>query len=191
VLISSEPVLHLVVCAAPPAAQIDELIRRAQADAWTVCVIPTSAAASWLDADALEVLTGRPVRARLRRPDEPRLPPADAVVVAPATFNTINKCAAGINDNPALGVVNEAIGLELPVVVAPYVKPTLAAHPAFARALRDLADYGFTVLGTNAIAPVGGDDSVVWRPVLDALNAVRTGTGTSKPTGNELMVREL
>jgi phosphopantothenoylcysteine synthetase/decarboxylase len=169
------PVLHLVVCAAPPAAQVDELIRHAQAAGWTVCVIPTPVAASWLDTEGLEALTGQPVRARLRRPDEPRLPPANAVAVAPATFNTINKCAAGINDNAALGVVNEAIGLKLPVVVAPYVKPTLAAHPAFARALRDLADYGFVVLRTNAIAPADWTSSATWCPVLDALNAVRSG----------------
>jgi phosphopantothenoylcysteine synthetase/decarboxylase len=170
---NSPLVLHLVVCAAPPAAQIDELIRRAQSAGWTVCVIPTPVAASWLDAEGLEALTGQPVRARLRRPDEPRLPPANAVAVAPATFNTINKCAAGINDNSALGIVNEAIGLDLPVVVAPYVKPTLAAHPAFARALRDLAGYGFTVLGTNAIAPANGTSSVTWHPVLDALSTLR------------------
>lgn len=95
------------------------------------------------------------------------------MAVVPATFNTINKCAAGINDNAALGVVNEAVGLGLPVVVAPYVKPILAAHPAFARALRDLAAYGFTVLPTNAIGPPDGGTVVVWRPVLDALPAAR------------------
>jgi transcriptional regulator with XRE-family HTH domain len=37
-------------------------------------------------------------------PDEPdELPAADAVVVAPATFNTVNKWAAGITDTFAAG----------------------------------------------------------------------------------------
>ncbi len=163
------PVLHLVVCAAPPTTQIEGLIRLAHRDGWAVCLVPTPLAATWLDTHALEELTGHPVRSRPRGPDEPRLPPADAVAVVPATFNTINKCAAGINDSPALGVVNEAIGLRLPVVVAPYVKPTLAAHPAFARALRDLVDYGFTVLPTNTIQPPDGTSTFAWRPVLEFL----------------------
>jgi hypothetical protein len=29
----------------------------------------------------------------------------------------------------ALGILNEAIGLELPIVIAPYAKPSLAVHP--------------------------------------------------------------
>ncbi|KPM52583.1 flavoprotein [Frankia sp. R43] len=175
------PVLHLVVCAAPPAPQVNELIRHVHGDGWAVCLVPTPIAATWLDVHALEGLTGHPVRSRPRRPDEPRLPPADAVAVVPATFNTINKCAAGINDNAALGVINEAIGLGLRVVIAPYVKPTLAAHPAFARALRDLTAYGFTVLPTNAIGPPDGTTSFAWRPVLDSLPAPRPARGISVP----------
>ncbi|MBL7499789.1 flavoprotein [Frankia sp. CNm7] len=163
------PVLHVVACAAPPAKRIEELVRLAQSDGWSVCVIPTPSAAEWLDVAVLAEATGQPVRARARRPDEPKLPPADAVAMVPATFNTINKCAAGINDSAALGVVNEAVGLRVPVVVAPYVKATLAAHPAFARALGELAAFGFTVLPTNVIQPPEGTATFMWRPVLDAL----------------------
>jgi len=47
----------------------------------------------------LAALTGDRVRTGFRIPDEPdELPAADAVVVAPATFNTMNKWAAGITD---------------------------------------------------------------------------------------------
>jgi hypothetical protein len=35
------------------------------------------------------------------------LPPADAIAVAPATYNTINKWAAGISDTLALGILCE------------------------------------------------------------------------------------
>jgi Flavoprotein len=34
----------------------------------------------------------------------------DAIIVAPATFNTINKWAVGISDTLALGLLTEAIG---------------------------------------------------------------------------------
>jgi phosphopantothenoylcysteine synthetase/decarboxylase len=45
-------------------------------------------------------------RAGIRLPDEPdELPAANAVVVAPATFNSVNKRAAGITDTFATGPV--------------------------------------------------------------------------------------
>ncbi len=72
----------------------------------------------------------------------------DAVVAVPATFNTVNKWAAGIGDTLALGVLNEALGLGLPVIVVPYTSASLAAHPAFARSLAFLRDCGVTVEST-------------------------------------------
>jgi hypothetical protein len=55
-------------------------------------------------------------------PGEPDLlPEPDAIIVAPATFNTINKWAAGIADTLALGLLCEATGKGLPVVVLPYL----------------------------------------------------------------------
>jgi hypothetical protein len=51
----------------------------------------------FIDAAQLAALTGHRVRTGFRMPDEPdELPAADAIVVAPATFNTVNKWAAGI-----------------------------------------------------------------------------------------------
>jgi hypothetical protein len=61
------------------------------------------------------------------------LPHADAIVVAPATYNTINKWALGISDTYALGILAEAPGLRIPVVVLPIVNAALAANPSFHR----------------------------------------------------------
>ena len=63
-------------------------------------------------------------------------PKADAIIVAPATYNTINKWANGISDNYALGILAEAVGLRIPVVVLPFVNSALASHPAFERRWR-------------------------------------------------------
>ncbi|WP_172898345.1 hypothetical protein [Micromonospora rifamycinica] len=41
--------LHLVVCAAPPVDRIGELVGLLMADGWSVCLIATPVAASWLD----------------------------------------------------------------------------------------------------------------------------------------------
>jgi hypothetical protein len=63
-----------------------------------------------------------PIRSEYKQPDAADvLPPPDAIVVAPATFNTINKWAAGISDTLALGLLTEAIGKRLPVVALPFI----------------------------------------------------------------------
>ncbi|MGH4017812.1 MAG: flavoprotein, partial [Pseudonocardiaceae bacterium] len=93
------PMLYLVVCAAPPVQRIDELIELLHQAGWHICVIPTPRAASWIDDHALARQTGHPVRHDHRLPsDSDSLPRADAIAVVPATFNTINKWAAGISD---------------------------------------------------------------------------------------------
>jgi Flavoprotein len=75
----------------------------------------------FLDPGRLASLTGR---CDYKRPDEPDvLPPPDALVVAPATFNTINKLAAGISDTLALCLLNEAVGTGLPIIAVPFPKP--------------------------------------------------------------------
>jgi phosphopantothenoylcysteine decarboxylase len=97
------------------------------------------------------------------------LPPANAIAVVPATFNTINKWVAGISDTFALGLLNEAVGLRVPVVVAPYAKPSLAAHPAFDRNMRTLSGWGITVLPNEIIRIKPAGDVFDWRPIIEAL----------------------
>ena len=85
-------VLYLVVCAAPPAQAIGELVELLRARNWAVCVIATPRATDWIDSAAMARLAGHPVRDEYRAPDDPEpLPRADAIAVAPATFNTVNK----------------------------------------------------------------------------------------------------
>lgn len=167
---STVRVLYLVVCAAPPAREIGELIDLLQRRGWSVQVIATPTAAAWIDSNALAHQTGHSVRATPRSPDDPNsLPLADAVVVAPATFNTINKWAGGINDTFALGILNEALGAQLPIVVSPYAKPSLTAHPAFGRSLAALRDAGVHLTDTEAIRPAKDGQPFRWSVVLDAL----------------------
>ena len=49
-----------------------------------------------------------------RLPCEPRSQPADAIIVAPATFNTINKWAQDISDTYALGLLAEGTATDMP-----------------------------------------------------------------------------
>src|SRR5215211_8776444 len=90
-------VLYVVVCAAPPASEVHELVKLAQAASWEVCVIATPEAMHWIDPAILAELTGYDVRSEYRAAGEAKsLPEADAIAVAPATFNTVNKFRAGI-----------------------------------------------------------------------------------------------
>ena len=73
------------------------MVVSAQQAGWEVCLVATREAMKFIDHASLEVLTGYPVRSEYKHPDEPDvLPPPDAMIVAPATCNTINKWAAGI-----------------------------------------------------------------------------------------------
>jgi phosphopantothenoylcysteine synthetase/decarboxylase len=138
-------VLYLIACAAPPAAHLAPVITTAQDDGWDVCVVATPPALAWLDLEALSDITGHPVRSEFRQPTEPEFSPlGDAVLLSPASFNTINKWAAGINDTLALGLLNEAIGRSVPVVVLPWVNDALATHPAYQRSIDVLTQASVT-----------------------------------------------
>jgi phosphopantothenoylcysteine synthetase/decarboxylase len=139
----SDTVLYVVVCGCPAAAGVTDFVKQAQADGWNTCVIATPMGSRFINSEELSQLTGHPVRTTYKHPDEPDvLPPAKAIVVAPATFNTVNKLANGITDTLAAGITCEGIGLGIPVIVAPSINAALARHGAFRRSLGYLSDYG-------------------------------------------------
>ncbi len=161
---SGSRVLYVVVCGAGPASEVGTLLRLALADGWDPYVVATPDGWPFLDVDAVEKMSGHPVRRAYRQPHEPRssLPHAAAVVVAPATFNTINKLAAGICDNYALGVLAECVGAGVPVVIIPFINSALAArHPLQASVGALRAEGVRVLLGDGGFVPhpprQGGD----------------------------------
>jgi phosphopantothenoylcysteine synthetase/decarboxylase len=152
--VSDQKTLYVVVCAAGPASEVGTLVGLAQDRGWTVQVMATPAAVSFIDVEALEKQTGRPVRSQHRAPGDPRSPKADAIIIAPATFNTINKLASGIADNYVLDVVNEAIGLDVPTVVLPFVNSAYASRAPFRESVKKLQDEDVPVLiGPGSFVP--------------------------------------
>jgi hypothetical protein len=118
-------------------------------------VIATPSALRFIDQPALEAQTGAPVRSEYKEPGSPDvLPPAAAIVVGGASFNTINKWAAGICDTLALGLLTEGIGLGLPLAALPFLNAAQAAHPAFGRSVKELREAGAKVLlGSEGYEP--------------------------------------
>ncbi|MEV0352599.1 flavoprotein [Nonomuraea sp. NPDC050680] len=139
--------LYVIACAAPAAADLHHLVPLAQAAGWQVHVVTTPMGERFLDVPALERLTGDRVRSTYRMPEEPKgLPPADAVIVAPATFNTINKWAGGIADTFAVGLLCEVMGFGVPILAVPLLKAALARHMAFVRNVACLEEMGVRIL---------------------------------------------
>ena len=169
-------VLYLLGSAAPPVLDIADVIGRAQADGWSVCVGLTPTAADWLEdrLPALEHQTGHPVRSTARRPSDVELwPRADAAIVAPATLNTVNTCALGLTPNFVAGYVAEAIGKGWPLVVMPCVNNAYATHPQFGRSIETLRGAGVQVLyGEGGFQPSppgqGTPATYPWQLALDA-----------------------
>ncbi|HEY3080932.1 MAG TPA: flavoprotein [Chloroflexota bacterium] len=77
-------------------------------------------------------------------------PPNGVVLVAPCSFDSLNKLACGIADNLALSVVAEAIGRGTPVIVAVSVNPPLWAHPRAQESVRILRSWGVEVIDPAA-----------------------------------------
>ena len=144
---SRQPVLYVVACGGRAAGYLADFVNQLKADGWDVCVIATPSALKFMDVPALAELTGHVVRYDYKQPDEPDvLPPADAMAVAPANFNTINKWAHGSGDTLALGLLNEAIGLGIPIVAVLVPNVALAKHPAFQESLARLRAWGVRLI---------------------------------------------
>jgi hypothetical protein len=174
-------VLYVIVCAAGPAGDVGRLVNLAQEGGWTVQVIATPSALAFIDMPVLETQTGRQVRSQYRSPGEPKTPPADAIIVAPATYNTINKWAKGISDNYALGILAEAPGLGIPVVVLPFVNSALAGRAPFRDSVRALRSEGVQILlGPGQFephSPGSGAETVAgfpWHLAVAAVSAARS-----------------
>lgn len=146
--------LSVIVCGAGPATAIGSLITLAHEQGWTVQVIATPAALDFFDQAAIEQQTGNPVKSQYSKPGAPRSHIPDAIVVAPATYNTINKWALGISDTYALGVLAETTGLDTPIVVLPFVNSALASRDPFRRSVESLRNEGVRILlGPGAFEP--------------------------------------
>jgi phosphopantothenoylcysteine synthetase/decarboxylase len=169
-------VLTVIVCGAGPASEVGRLIKLAQEHGWTVQVVATPSALDFLDVPAIEALTGSPVRSQYRKPGELRSRPADAIIVAPATYNTINKWAQGISDTYALSILAETTALGIPIVVLPFVNSALAGRAPFRRSVEELRRERIKILlgsgGVRPHEPHTGGDFVADFPWHLALSAI-------------------
>ncbi|WP_203834965.1 MULTISPECIES: flavoprotein [Winogradskya] len=170
-------VLYILVCGSPIARDVGLLVDLAQRDGWEVCVITTPDGRKFVDTAALRAQTGHVVRSYYKNPgDHDVLPPADAMIVAPATVNTVNKWAAGITDTLVLGLLVEGYGFGIPTVVMPYTNKVMAMHPSLHDSIAKLRSWGVQVLHGDDVVRLGGPgqndrfrSQFPWRRALQAL----------------------
>lgn len=101
-------------------------------------------------------------------------PPVGVLLVAPCTFNTLNKLAQGIADSLALSIAAEAIGRGTPVIVAVSVNDPLWAHPRAQQSVHELRHWGVMVLDpvadSNGWLTMAPNDAIV-EQVVTAVDA--------------------
>ncbi|MFI5622903.1 flavoprotein [Nocardioides sp. NPDC051685] len=170
----------VIACAAGGVEQLcDELVTPLRVAGHQVPVTLTPTAFTWLtangEAERIEAATGYPVRGASRLPWEPRTHPAqlDAIVVAPATFNSTAKIALGLADNQALTVVTESL-TSVPVVLFPLINAAHAEHPAWASHLAALRGAGVDLIEGPDVWPLHPprqmpqDQALPWGAIIDA-----------------------
>ena len=89
---------------------------------------------------------------------------ADALIIYPATANTISKIAAGIDDTPVTTMATVALGASLPVAIAPAMHNSMLNNPAVADNIAKLKSWGVSFIGPhvkNNRAKVANKDEIV------------------------------
>jgi phosphopantothenoylcysteine decarboxylase/phosphopantothenate--cysteine ligase len=140
----------LGVCGSIAAYKAAQLARDLTLAGARVDVILTAAAERFVGTATFQALTGRPVLTTLWALPEDGVvghvalgAGADAVVVAPATANTITRIAAGMSDDL---LTTTLLVTRAPVLVAPAMNTQMYEHPATQANLATLRARGYTVL---------------------------------------------
>lgn len=94
-------------------------------------------------------------------------PPEGLVLVAPCSFNSLNKLSSGVADNLALSLTAEAIGRGTPVSVALSLNAPLYHHPRTAQSIATLREWGVSV-----IEPIDTGDGMRLAPTQHILDIV-------------------
>src|ERR1700687_4385660 len=137
---------YLIVTGATTAPRATDLVRALLELVQRVITIATPNAAQVIAPRDLSVIEGnRLVESYFDAAILPR-PPDGLVLVAPCSFNSLNKLAAGIADNLALSLTAEAIGRGGPVIVGVSVNAPLLRPPRAAASMATLREWGVSVI---------------------------------------------
>lgn len=91
---------------------------------------------------------------------------ADALIIYPATANTISKIASGIDDTPVTTMATVALGAGIPVAIAPAMHNSMMSNPAVKENIEKLRSWGVNFIGPrvkdNRAKVASKDEIVAW-----------------------------
>lgn len=154
-----------------------------------VFVVMSRAAARLVHPDVFEWSTGNPVVTRLTgKVEHIRLAGqsegrCDAVVLAPATANTLGKLAMGIDDTPVTTLLSTALGEGLPIVAAPGMHEPMLANPAVRANLQRLDE-----LGVRLVWPQVAEHKAKMAPLADIVEAVIAACTPQPLRGSRVLI---
>ena len=143
-----------------------------------VQVLMTAAAARFVTPLTFTALSGRPVQSEMFAGDMAHITlpaSADAVLIAPATAQTIARLAHGFADDLLAAAV---LSCSAPVLVCPAMNSRMLAHPATQRNLQILRDFGYAIVepasGRLACGEEGAGRLAEWDTVRERLLGLLT-----------------
>lgn len=91
---------------------------------------------------------------------------ADALLIYPATANTISKIATGVDDTPVTSMATVALGAGIPIAIAPAMHNSMMNHPAVKENIEKLKSWGVSFIGPhisdNRAKVASKDEIVAW-----------------------------
>lgn len=92
-------------------------------------------------------------------------------LIAPCTFNTLNKVAQGIADSLATSMIGDALGAGYPVVIAPGMNQGQWSNPRVALSLEQLTSWGCDIVPPRSVDR-GGQMRLTLASVDDIVSTV-------------------
>lgn len=182
----SRKVIYLIATGAKKIERLPELIELLNNYQATVFLLTSKAAFRMMQStkliDTLEDLNVTVVT-DYGHPFE--LPPEDLVVIAPCTFNSLQKLASGIADNYILTITANAIARKTPVVMAPAFNE-LWYHPQTSTAINTLTQWGVRVVWPEITA-----EKVTMMDVVKIFDTVHAELSKVKFTSRQLFNSEV
>ncbi|MFU8788084.1 MAG: bifunctional phosphopantothenoylcysteine decarboxylase/phosphopantothenate--cysteine ligase CoaBC [Methylobacter sp.] len=151
----------LAVCGGIAAYKSAELVRLLRKQGATVRVVMTQSAMQFVSPLTFQALSGHPVHSELLDADAEQAMGhislarwADALVIAPATANTLAKCSQGLADDLLSTLY---LATTCPVYVAPAMNQAMWHKPVTQENIQRLKNHGVTVIGPEQGEQACGD----------------------------------
>lgn len=133
--------IALGVCGGIGSVEVIKIIREIRRHGGQVTAFMTPSAAKFITPLSLEWATTAPVVVD-ESADVEHLGEFDALIVAPATLNSISKAALGLADNAVATLIASHLGTKKPLLFVPTMNEQMQKHPRYEEYEKTLTSWG-------------------------------------------------